>query len=336
VSPSPLRLCVLTNLHALARVTRPGVELTVLRHERPAGLAAQVRVIRNMLRCDYVVINCSAVDLFYYCALKLLLPFSRVRIVSMDTVLPVPHTENFGKRAALWTKKLFFRTVHLFIEYFRDTRGYEIHYGIPRERFRYVPFKVNRYEQVLRTSTRDDGYIFCGGNTRRDFQTLLEAVRGLPYAVRIVTMPEHVISGHGSSLDERRLPSNVQVVRHDGGDSFLDHIAAARMVVLPIKRENISASGIGVYLASMALGKCVVISAGPAVNGVVPEGAALIVPPEDPDALRASIGRAYTDEALRTRVAAAGQQYAQALGGEDRLCESVLDVLLDDSRTRRG
>ena len=87
-------------------------------------------------------------------------------------------------------------------------------------------------------------------------------------------------TGRRSTNDS--LPPNVEVVRHDGSDSFLDHIAASRLVALPIKRENISASGIGVYLAAMALGKCVVISEGPAVNGVVPPGAALIVPPEMP------------------------------------------------------
>lgn len=325
-------LTVVTNLHALERVSRPGVDLRVIRHERPAGRVAQWRAARRALAADYVVVNCSPLDLFYYAAFKAVMPFSRARLVSMDTVLPVPRQAGLMNRLTLAVKRRLFRQVDLFIEYFRDTAGYEKYYGISRERFRYIPFKVNRHERVLATPVRDDGYIFCGGNTRRDFGTLIDAVRDLPYPVRVVTMDERVIAGHGSSLDERALPANVQVVRHDGSDSFLDHIAGARVVALPIKRENISASGIGVYLASMALGKCVVISEGPAVNGVVPEGAALIVPPEDPAALRAAIVRAWSDDTLRTSVAAAGQRYARGLGGEERLCESLLDVLLDDQR----
>jgi glycosyltransferase involved in cell wall biosynthesis len=233
----------------------------------------------------------------------------------------------------LWVKRTLFGQVHLFIEYFRETEGYERHYGIPQSRFRYVPFKINRYERVVNTATRDDGYVFCGGNTRRDFHTLIEAVRGLTVPVRIVTMPNEVIAGHGSILDERNLPSNVEVIRHDGSESFLDHIAGARLVALPIRRENISASGIGVYLASMALGKCVIISEGPAVNGVVPAGAAVIVPPEDPPALRAAIERMYGDESARSSVAAAGQAYALGLGDEERLCTSVADVLIADCST---
>jgi len=324
-----MRLTVVTNLHALERITRPGVELTVVRHVG-GGIGERLRRMWANRQADYAVINCSPNDLFYYCFFRVVAPFSRVKVVSLDTVLPIPRAGTWPERLALFVKRHLFRRVHLFIEYFRDTQGYERHYRIPGRKFRYVPFKINRYERVLQTPTSDEGYIFCGGNTRRDFQTLLTAVDGLPYKVRIVTMGEAVIQGHGSSLDERTLPANVEVVRHDGSDSFLDFIARARLVVLPIKRSNISASGIGVYLASMALGKCVIISAGPAVNRVVPDGAAVIVPPEDPAALRAAIVQAYADRPFREAVAAAGRAYALSLGGEDRLCGSVVDVLVAD------
>ena len=329
-----MRLTILTNLPALAQATHAGVETAIVRHERARGFGGYAAALARLYSCDYVVINCSPRDLFFYCLLKMAAPFSKAKIVSLDTVLPVPRQRNWKDRAGLAAKRLLFRRVHLFIEYFRDTAGYERHYGMPRARFRYVPFKVNRLERVRQTPTRDGGYIFCGGNTRRDFQTLITAARGLPYPVRIVTMAERVITGHGSSLDERTLPPNVEVVRHDGSDSFLDHIAGARMAVLPIKRENISASGIGVYLASMALGKCVITSEGPAVNGVVPPGAAVIVPPEDPDRLREAIVHAWSDDEFRERTAAAGRAYALGLGGEERLCQSVLDVLVEDRLPR--
>jgi glycosyltransferase involved in cell wall biosynthesis len=328
-----MRITVMTNLEALAQTRLAGVDLQVLTHPRGhAGAVARGRALWRALSCDYILINCSPRDLFEICLLKLVLPFSRCKVVSLDTVLPVPRTAGIAQRASLRIKKLLFSRVHLFIEYFRETQGYVRHYGISAGKFRYVPFKVNRYERVLQTRTRDDGYIFCGGNTRRDFGTLIEAARGLPYPIRIVTMADSVIAGHGSFLDAGDLPANVEVIRHDGSDSFLDHIAAARLVVLPIRKENISASGIGVYLASMALGKCVVISAGPAVNGVVPEGAAIIVPAEDPDALRAALARAYADDGYRATVAEAGRRYAHELKGEERLCESVLRTLLADSK----
>lgn len=328
-----MTLTIATNLRGLAGVSSPNVAIQVQPFERaPGGLLARLENCRRALDNDYVVVNCSPADLLDVCLTKLLMPFTRGRIVSLDTVLPVPHAEGLHARLKLSIKKSLFRQCHLFIEYFKQTDGYERHYSIPRDRFRYVPFKINRYERVIQTQTRDDGYVFCGGNTRRDFATLIEAVRDLPVPVKIVTMADGVIASHGSELDERNLPPHVQVIRHDGSDSFLDYIAGARLVALPIRRENISASGIGVYLASMALGKCVIISDGPAVNGVVPPGAAVIVPPEDAAALRAAIDRMNADEEARQSVAVAGQAYALALGGEDRLCASVADVLIADCR----
>lgn len=328
-------LKVMSNMYSLGDVRTDGYDLEFRRYTHDAlGFFARLRLLLSALSCDYAVINCAPRDLYLLAQLKTLLPFSRCRIVSLDTVLPVPHDNTWRHRLALRIKRRLFKRVHLFIEYFRQTEGYERHYEIPRSRFRYVPFKVNRYDRILRTPRSDQGYVFCGGNTRRDFATLIAACHGLECPVTIVTMSDGVIAGHGSSLDERSLPPNVTVVRHDGSDSFLDYIAGARLVVLPIRKENISASGIGVYLASMALGKCVVISDGPAVRDVVPEGAAIVVPPEDPDALRAAISTAWSDRALRDRVAGAGQEYALGLGGEERLAGSVMDVLIEDMVSR--
>ena len=322
---------IATNLGGLADVAVAGGSVQVEAFARvPGGIGARLRACWRALDCDYVVVNCSPADLFDLCLAKLLKPFSPGRIISLDTVLPVPHPTTASETIKLWVKQVLFRQVHLFIEYFRQTEGYERHYRIPRRRFRYVPFKINRYERVVQTATRDDGYIFCGGNTRRDFATLIAAMRDLPLPVRIVTMNDDVIAGHGSILDTRGLPAHITVVRHDGSDSFLDHIAGARLVALPIRRDNISASGIGVYLAAMALGKCVVISEGPAVNGIVPPGAAVIVPPEDPAALRAAIQRVYDNPADRQAVADAGRAYALSLGGEAQLCASVMSVLVAD------
>lgn len=323
-------LAVFTNLPGLAGVETEVATRVTAFSSLPRTVLGAWRLCGELARHDYALINCAARELFHVALLNMLNPFSRCRVVSLDTVLPVPRLGSRSAQVVHWIKMRLFKGVHLFIEYFRDTRGYERHYGIPAAKFRYVPFKINRYERVLATPVRDDGYIFCGGNTRRDFATLIEAVRGTSYPVRIVTMHENVIRGHGSFLEESSLPANVEVVRHDGSDSFLDHIAGARLVVLPIKKENISASGIGVYLASMGLGKCVIVSHGPAVDGVVPDGAAIVVPPEDPSALRAAIDRAYLDRALRESVAAAGMAYARSLQGEQRLYESVMRVLVDD------
>lgn len=332
-----MKLRILSNIDRLDSTLTDSTPVQLDRYSaRSNRLIHLARACGQLLRNDYALINCSPNDLFLLCFLRLLIPGRRCRIVSLDTVLPVPRAASFRDRAALWAKIVLFKQVHLFIEYFRDTRGYEHYYRIAKDKFRYVPFKVNRYERVLTTKTLDTGYIFCGGATRRDFRTLIDAVRGLPYPVRIVTLSDAQITRSGSRIDDQNLPPNVEVIRHDGSASFIDYIAAARLVVLPIVKNNISASGIGVYLASMALGKCVIISSGPAVDGVIPDECAIVVPPEDPARLRAAIIKAYADDTYRDHIAKKGQAYARSLGGEDRLYRDVMSVLVEDFNEHRN
>lgn len=327
-----MRLRILTNLAALARVQRSDVALELTPYPVDGRVWPKIESFWRSRHADYLLVNCAPSDVVLFGVCKLLLPFAKVRVIALDTVLPVPRPEGLVRALKQWIIRTSFRGVDLFVEYFKQTEGYERHFKIPRVKFRYVPFKINRYEAVLETPTSDLGYIFCGGNTRRDFATLMAAARELPYPFRIVTMDDATVVANGSQLDERNVPPNVEVVRHDGSVSFLQHIAGAKLVALPIRRDNISASGIGVYLASMGLGKCVVISEGPAVNGIVPQGAAVIVPAEDVAALRDAIRRVYEDDVSRSAIAKAGQRYALSLQGEDRLCGSIVDLLVRESK----
>src|SRR6202011_6416431 len=108
-------------------------------------------------------------------------------------------------------------------------------------------------------------------------------------------------------------------------ESLLRILGGARLVVLPILKSSLCASGIGLYLNSMLLGKCVLISRGPGASDVLADQAVLI-DPENPDALAHAIQRAWEDDASRKKTAAAGYAYAYSLGGEPELCERVLEI----------
>ena len=68
---------------------------------------------------------------------------------------------------------------------------------LPAQHFDYIPFKINRRDLVDTTVPTDAGYIFCGGKTRRDFDTFIAAVAPLPYPVKIVTTSNDDIAQHG-------------------------------------------------------------------------------------------------------------------------------------------
>jgi glycosyltransferase involved in cell wall biosynthesis len=77
----------------------------------------------------------------------------------------------------------------------------------------------------------------------------------------------------------------------------------------------------------MLLGKCVILTEGPATNGLFTDEV-LKAPPEDAQALAEVIDRAWNDRELRERTAAAGYRYALALGGEPELVQRLIDLSL--------
>lgn len=332
-----MKMRVISNLHTLGDTRRD--DLTIDLYKYPKGrnkLSTLLSIHLKSFRYDYLLLNLSTAELTILAFFNLIMPFNRCKIVALDHILRVPTT--LRDKAVQLAKIILLKKVHIFIEYFRNTEGYQRYFHIHAARFRYIPFKVNSYEVILKKTTSDKDYIFCGGKTLRDFDTLIEAAKDLSYPVKIVAPDNAELTRHRSFLDESALPPNISVVRHDGAqESFIQCIADARLVVLPIKKQNISASGISVYLMCMALKKCVIISAGPGVDDVLTDNQAIIVPPEDPEALREAIVKAYNDNVYRNQIAKNGYNYATRLGGEKQLVDSVREVLVRDFvESRKG
>jgi glycosyltransferase involved in cell wall biosynthesis len=172
-------------------------------------------------------------------------------------------------------------------------------FGIPRERVVCTPFGHMLWSRAD-GPTSDGGYLFAGGDSLRDYDTLLAAVEGQDVPVRLVT-----------NRSFERLPARVTVgpVPYE---EYVELLAAARFVVVPMRTVRRSA-GLITYLNAMALGKLVIVSDTPAVREYVEhERTGLIVPPEDPRALRDAI--AWTlDPANSEQVEAIGLRAREAV-----------------------
>ena len=261
-------------------------------------------------------------DVMFLASMLAVIPFHRCRFTTLDFFIGSPPASR--RPMIRWC----LNRVDRMLVYFRDATVFEKEYGISPRRFHYVPFKINGIELIRKITLCDHGYIFTGGRSRRDFATLFAAVEPLGYPVKIVTSSEADMRPHGSSLERLRVPPNVEISTNDQAqDFFIRMMAGARLVVLPIVRDTTTQAGIGVYLQGMALRKCVIVSSGMGVSDVLTDHQALIVPAGDVDALRRAIERAWNDDTLRERYAAAGFAYARRFGGEDDLRRNVLDAL---------
>ena len=317
-------MLIVSDIAGLERAARPGVEVeTCSREQCPSQWRRNLRLLRRAVRADYLVIHFFLPEVLFFGMALALIPFRRCRLVTLDFFVVTPG------RLMLPLARLALRRVALLLVYFRDSSRFQKRYGLPAGRFCYVPFKINSWERVLVTPVLDEGYIFVGGRSRRDFRTLFEAVRDLPYPVRVLTAHEPDIRPHGSTLAGLTPPPNVTMHFNDSDSAvFVDMMARSRLVVLPIVKESGIQAGIGVYLMGMALRKCVIISEALGVSDVLIDGQAYIVPPGDAGALRRAIGRLWNDPAERERYAEAGYRYARPLAGEDQLRRNIVEAVV--------
>jgi glycosyltransferase involved in cell wall biosynthesis len=289
------------------------------------GLWRKIRVAK-LWKYDAVVVDVDTRWLMLICAVRKILPFVRCRIMCIDLVLTRP------RGIASYTKFLIRRwlltEVDRFLFYFRQTDDLQRVYAIRSNRIAYVPFKVNTFDALMRIRATDEGFFLACGRSNRDFGTLLEAFRRLPYECRVLA-PWDDLERHGTSIEGVDRPNNVSLVVDDGTtESWNGWIARARAVVLPIQPGMLSPSGISTYLVAMALKKCVIITEGPATWQILNADNAVLVPPRDADALATAIAKVAEDHAFRDAVASRGQEYALSLGGEERLRNDVLNELM--------
>lgn len=329
------KLTVMSNLHSLKGDFPDRNRIELLEYPQHAvGWLDRFRFFMKSFKCDYVVFFYEFSTLLMFGLLKLVCPFHRCRLVSLDTILGRP---NRFVEYLLWPLKvLSLKRIHMHLMFFHDTSGLTRVYRIPPKRFHYIPFKINSFEKATSTQATDEGFIFAGGVSRRDYDTFLKAVGTLQFPVKLIAGAPELMDEHGSlPFDESRIPSNVELYTEFDPAFFSKLMASSRLVVLPIRKDFLGAAGISVYLEAMAYRKCVVATAGPGVDGLLTNNEAIIVPAGDVDAMRDAIQHAFNDDDYRRGFGDRGYDYAIRLGGEDKLIESCAMALFQDARNRK-
>lgn len=309
---------IVSDIAGLDKLSRPGLEIRVVAHTGGNIWLHRLRLCLAMLGADWTVVHFSLNDVFLLAVARMLWPFGRHRIATLDFF-----AGDSGRAA--WVLK----RIDLMLVYFRDNQRFVDQFGVDKRQFEYIPFKVNSFDVVRATTPVDGDYVFVGGRSRRDFALLFEAVEPLGIPVKVLTAPEADILPHGSSLAGLKVPANVEILFGDSDKhKFISLAAGSRLVALPIRKDARVQAGIGVYLQAMALGKAVIISRCLGVDDVLPEGVASIVEPGDVAQLREQILMYWEDAGKRCELGERAREYAWALGDEDQLRISVVDAIV--------
>ncbi len=139
-----------------------------------------------------------------------------------------------------------------------------------RPHFVFLPYP-SKIEEVSEQTLASGEYIFCGGNNDRDHQSFIEAVKGLPVKVIIVT---------DQKLPEI-LPENCQFFPHLPLSDYMGLMAKSLFVVVPLNRSTLPHGHCDISSA-LGLGKVVVSTAEASVEDyILPEQNGFLVAPND-------------------------------------------------------
>ena len=189
-----------------------------------------------------------------------------------------------------------------------------------------TPYHFTMTRAELALGAVDDGSVFAGGDSMRDYAPLVEAARHVSAPVVIASRQRM----------RAPLPPNVRAgpLPHP---RFLEALRRASIVVVPFQRGLQRSAGQQTYLNAMALGKLVIVTDGPGVSEHLDHGrTALIVPPGDAAALADALGWAL-DPANGEAVARIREQ-ARAVARARFTPEAYVARLLQvvDAALRRG
>jgi glycosyltransferase involved in cell wall biosynthesis len=166
----------------------------------------------------------------------------------------------------------------------------------------HVPVDAAFFEPRNESEAR--GVLAVGKDLARDYATLAAAMRPVDARATVVAHPRN--------LDGVELPSNVTVRSGVPSTELRDLYARSACVALPQHDETFpfgsEGGGLTALLEAMAMGKAIVATDRPVLRDYVDDGVeALLVPPEDPAALRAAIERVLGDPELSRSIGSAAR-----------------------------
>jgi glycosyltransferase involved in cell wall biosynthesis len=177
--------------------------------------------------------------------------------------------------------------------------------GLPPEHVVTVRLGVDErfFSPQPQARARNPLVLAVGKDLARDYTTFVEAVKQLGVRAEIACLPRN--------LDDIALPPRVRA-RFVGSAELRELYREAACVVIPQRRADYpfgsEGGGLTALLEAMASARAVVASERLILHDYVDDGAhALLVPPEDPEALRDAIARTLDDRDLASSLGAAAR-----------------------------
>ena len=196
--------------------------------------------------------------------------------------------------------------------------------GLPAERSSTMLLPIDEVFFTPRSDPAEDGTVLTvGKDLARDFRTFVDAVRPLGVRAMLAVYPRNLEGIELPPYAEARRLSSLEL---------RDAYARASCVVLPQRRDDYvfgsEGGGLTALLEAMAMAKPIVVTERAILRDYVEHGInALVVPAEDPAALRAAIEQLLGDPELARRLGQAARERVEHAHGTRGFAARLAPVL---------
>ena len=246
------------------------------------------------------------------------LKLKRPTILRADPLLRYPR-----RRWTLWYHRGWMRSTDKLLVWSPAViERYYCAYGFPKEKMQAVHF--HHTLAGYSPEVADGEYVFSGGNSLRDYPTLLQAVKGTDIPI-VISTQTHI---------EADVPTNVRIVACSHAE-FRSLMAGARFIVIPLDMSQLATTGQQSYLNAMALGKLVIVTDTVDAPFYIENGSTgLLTPSGDAESLRKAIVWAWEHPAERQQIGHRAKIFAEPMDTE-WWCRQLLDIALRTHMERR-
>lgn len=281
------------------------------------------RLLRLAPRADVVLINGGERADLFYLALAGLMPWIRAPHLIVDAHWQPGETKLLRalQRVILRLGRRLLAEVQIHSP--EEIALYERNFGIPRHLLKPLPWSTSLQGYRIRRQAGASDAIVTGGHSYRDYETLLAAVSGQPWNVRI-GLPASPVTAQVREA-AAALP-NVNVVSNWTFDQYWQQVADSRVFAMPIVAGLQRCTADQTILNAMALGTIVVATDALSSRLYIRHGqTGFLVAEGDPLAWRETLNHVYAlpeVEAQRIRDAAC-LEASTTFSEEERLLRTL-------------
>lgn len=199
--------------------------------------------------------------------------------------------------------------------------------AVEPERIAVIPFGVDTeyYDpSVVSSPVGGGGLVAVGGDSRRDYTTLAEAVRIADVPLTLVCYPRNI-----EGLD---LPSRIKLLPGVYLDDYRRLLLSADLVVTPTVAPAYP-SGQSVVLEAMSMGRATLTTDSPAMRDYVADGSnGALVPPREPTIMAEMMVALMKDADRRQSLGAAAARTVRERFSLENMWQSVSELMMAAAR----